>query len=67
MNSRKNNKYIYGWKFYFDYGYGWEYEVFEDTKEGMRQTRKDYRENCPEYPMKIVRGREPNPDYIPPT
>ncbi len=58
----KVNKYLYGWKFYLNYGQGWEYELFEDTLAGMRENRKAYRENC-SYPLKITRGREINPDY----
>lgn len=61
----KPPKYLYGWKFYVNYGAGWEYEVFETTWKGMIENRKAYRENCP-YPVKISRGRETNPDYTPP-
>ena len=59
----KINKYLYGWKFYLNYGRGWEYEIFESTHHGMQENRRAYRENCPQYPLKIVRGRETNPDY----
>lgn len=59
----KVNKYLYGWKFYLDYGWGWEYELFEETRKGMIQSRKDYRENAPQYPIKISWGREPNPAF----
>jgi hypothetical protein len=59
------NKYLYGWKFYLNYGQGWEYEIFEETFAGMKENRKAYRENCPQYPLKITRGRELNPDYRP--
>ena len=56
------NKYVYGWKFYVDYGQGWEYENFEDNIKDMRENRRAYRLNCP-YPLKISRGREPNPQW----
>ena len=56
------NKYVYGWKFYVDYGQGWEYENFEETRKAMIENRRAYRENSP-YPLKISRGREPNPAY----
>ena len=56
------NKLLYGWKFYVDYGQGWEYEAFEETYAMMVENRKAYRENCP-YPLKIVQGRELNPAY----
>lgn len=59
---KKLNKYLYGWKFYVNYGQGWEYEIFEDTREGMIENRKAYRENC-RYPLKITRGRETNQAY----
>jgi len=55
------NKYLYGWKLYVDYGQGWEYETFEETRAGMLENRKAYRENCPQYPQKWSRGRESNP------
>jgi len=61
-NTMKNNKYLYGWKFYCDYGQGWEYECFEETYQGMKENRKAYRENSP-YPLKITKGREANPHY----
>lgn len=28
----KNNKFLYGWKIYVNYGFGWEYESFETGK-----------------------------------
>lgn len=62
---RKTNKYLYGWKFYVNYGQGWEYETFEETFLGMKENRKAYRENCT-YPVKVVRGRETNPAYVEP-
>ena len=62
MPTTRKNKYLYGWKFYVNYGYGhgWEYEIFEETREGMRENRKACRESCP-YPLKITYGRELNP------
>ena len=59
MEKKKVSKYLYGWKFYVNYGQGWEYEIFEDTYQGMRENRKAYLENCP-YPLKITKGRELN-------
>ena len=56
------NKFIYGWKFYCDYGQGWEFETFEETYEGMVENRKQYRENSP-HPLKITKGRLPNDNY----
>jgi hypothetical protein len=62
----KNNKWLYGWKLYVNYGCGWEYEQFEETRAGYRENRKQYRENC-RYPQRWSRGRETNPDYVPET
>jgi hypothetical protein len=45
------------WRFYLNYGQGWEHEITEFTLEAMRENWKAYRENCP-YPLRIVRGRE---------
>ena len=56
------NKYMYGWKFYINYGQGWEYEIFEETYKGMKENRKAYLENC-QYPLKISKGRELNPAW----
>lgn len=43
------------WQLWIDYGYGhgWEHEISEDTRKDVLQRRKEYRENCPEYPTKI--------------
>ena len=45
------------WRFYCNYGEGWEYEITEYTMDMMRKNKKLYHENSP-YPLKIVRGRE---------
>lgn len=41
-----------------NYGQGWEYEIEEDTLRAARQQQRDYRDNCPQYPTKVVRRRE---------
>lgn len=58
----KINKWLYGRKLLVNYGYGWEYELFEDTWKGFQENKKAYQENCP-YPQKWVSGRELNPEY----
>ena len=58
----KVNKYLYGWKLYVNYGYGWEYEIFEDTFKGYKENKRLYQENC-EYSQRWTRGRELNPAY----
>lgn len=59
----KNNKYLYGWKLYVNYGQGWEYEIFEETYKGYRENRRLYQENCI-YPQRWTKGRETNPNYV---
>lgn len=46
------------WHFYVDYGYGWEHELDEYSRAEIRQRQKEYRDNCPQYPTKVVKGRE---------
>lgn len=46
------------WRLYVDYGYGWEYELTEYTREQANVRKKEYRENCSQYPVQIVKGRE---------
>lgn len=55
----KKNKYLYGWKLYVNYGYGWEYETFENSYSSYIENKKAYRENC-NYPQKWSRARELN-------
>ena len=61
--AKKINKYLYGWKLYVNYGFGWEYETFETTYKGYRENKKAYQENC-NCPQKWTRGRETNPEYV---
>ncbi len=46
------------WEIHVDYGQGWEYEIAEFSFSEARARRREYRENCPQYPLKIVRKRE---------
>jgi len=39
------------------YGQGYEHEVTEDTWKEIKLRAKEYRENCPQYPCKIVKKR----------
>jgi len=59
---KRINKWLYGYKLYVNYGQGWTYEQFDETRAQFRENRKAYRENCP-YPQKWVRGRELNPEW----
>lgn len=43
----------------YGYGDGWEYVLSEDTVSEIKQRRKEYIENMPQYPYKIVKKRIP--------
>jgi hypothetical protein len=45
------------WRFYLNYGQGWEHEITEYTRDAMKENRKEYQENC-DYPLRIRFGRE---------
>lgn len=47
------------YQLHVNYGYGWEHELSEYTLEEARQRRKEYAENCPQYPTRIVKKRIP--------
>lgn len=46
------------WRLYVDYGCGYEHELDEFSRGEMRLRIKEYRENCPQYPTKVVKCRE---------
>lgn len=48
-----------------DYGQGYEEVHSEFSYYDALATLKDYRQNTPEYPAKIKRGREPKTNYTP--
>jgi hypothetical protein len=39
---------------HINYGQGWEHEISEDTRKEAKQRQKEYRENCPQYPTRII-------------
>lgn len=43
------------WELQLNYGYGWEYTLTEYTKKEARERLKEYRENQPQYPARLVR------------
>lgn len=45
------------WKFFVNYGQGWEHEITEYTRAEMRVNKKAYALNC-NYPVRISFGRE---------
>lgn len=51
------------WQFFVNYGYGWEHELTEFTREEGRQRLKEYRENCPQYPARLEKHRERIEEY----
>ena len=59
------NKYLYLWVVQSYYGdlYGWEDVTAEDTYTEGRARLREYRENEPQYPHRMIHRREPNPKY----
>lgn len=43
----------------YGYGDGWEYVTAEDTMSAIKQRKKEYVENTPQYQYKIVKKRIP--------
>lgn len=43
----------------YGYGDGWEYVTAEDTMGAIKQRKKEYVENMPQYQYKIVKKRIP--------
>lgn len=41
------------------YGHGWECETAETTRTEIRTRLREYRENCPGLPLRVVTKREP--------
>jgi len=46
------------WRMYVNYGYGWEHELTEYSKTEINDRKREYAENCPQYPVRVVKGRE---------
>lgn len=46
------------WQIHVNYGSGWEHECTEFSRKDARDQVKTYRENAPQYPVKIVPKRE---------
>lgn len=40
-------------------GYGWETVCTEETRTEARQRKREYRENQPEYPVRVIKKRVP--------
>jgi len=61
--SKKVNKYLYGWALYVNYGGGWEHELFEESRKEIKDRIREYKENCPQWPIKVSQRRELNPSW----
>jgi hypothetical protein len=57
VNPMKKRKTRDCWRFFVDYGSGWEYETTGYTLQDMKRNRRAYQENC-SYPLMIKRGRD---------
>lgn len=42
-----------------NYGYDWEVVLTEETVKEIKQRKKEYMENMPQYPYKVVKKRIP--------
>lgn len=49
------------WQLFVNYGYGhgYEHEVSEDSRQEIKERVKEYRENCPQYPVVVRHKRVP--------
>ena len=56
------NKYLYLWVVQLNYGYGhgWEDVTASEVYSEARANLQDYRDNCPEYPRRLIERRELN-------
>lgn len=50
MRPRKTRA---AWRFFVNYGRGWEHEITEYDRSAMIENRRAYRENCT-YPLRVV-------------
>ena len=51
------------YQLHVNYGQGWEHEISEDSRKAIREQYKTYRENSPQYPLKIIVKRIPIGTY----
>lgn len=52
IRKTKDIFYLLGW-----YGYGWDYVEQAETLKEIKQAKKEYQENQPQYIYKIVKKR----------
>lgn len=63
--EKKENKYLYGWNIWTNYGYGWE---IESSYYKPESNYSDVRHDAAEYrvagaSVRITKTRVPNPNY----
>lgn len=49
------------WRIFVNYGFGhgWEHEISEYDIRSARRVLREYRDNAPQYPARMRKGREP--------
>lgn len=57
------DKYINEWQILVNYGQGWEYEIAEASYREAKKRIKEYRENAPQYLVKLKYAKIINPLY----
>lgn len=58
------NKYLYMWIVQGYYApYGWEDLTQSESHKETRARLREYRENEPQYPHRMIQRREPNPEW----
>lgn len=57
----KRNKFTYLHVVQGYYGFGWEDVTASEHSREARANLREYRENCPEYPHRVIQRRERNP------
>ena len=55
---KRKTKTVYVLQVNYGYGNAWEDEITEETREDIRERAKEYRENCRQYPNRIITRRE---------
>lgn len=58
MSYKRKTRDVWNIEVNYGYGHGWEVECTEYSLREAKERLKEYRENCPEYPVRIVKKRE---------
>jgi hypothetical protein len=62
---KKTPKYIYLFVVQGHYGCGWEDVCASEVRREARENLKEYRDNETQYPHRMIKRREANPEYQP--